>query len=608
MKKIIFLSIFFALGLLLNTKVSAKIIEKTYDRVYDVKDDHIEITETKAISVTENNFFIQAGAEESFTIFNPVQDDPEAQSKAEQTLSSIVLTDGSGNNLSFTSDTTATGNLIIKTKINTGIYSGQTYTIRLKYSSYGLIIKSGALRDMYVPAFAKTYVFEDEQSIEKVTTKVIIPKSLGDINFIRPVANIQPDGSNNVINFTQEDLTGATAWIQIGTTQYYTFNIEQPYIATSSIPIVYNQYKIILPRDITSGPITQKVFFTGITPEPFSTEIDSDGNLTATFRVPVNEEGVIKVSGYAVLTQNNSIDFVNSGNIDQISSDLITQNTSAAKYWESDSSEIEDLAKTLKGNETNVYNLVESAYQYVVGKIDYSEVKKFGLNQRQGALATLQGGAAVCMEYSDLFIAILRAMGIPARAAFGSGYSALDGLTSSTNTVNHQWAEVYIPSIKSWVGVDTTWGENGDTLIGGDLNHFYTHVASVDPETPSSTEAVLYGRGGTFKDRTINVAAQSTKPTEDSLTEEQLTARYPTKQGSDNFLENVLTGASLFFYNINKSINSFLGTIGVSSNLYLAVKIIFVVLLFILVILVRVIIKRRKKFTTYKINETIYGN
>lgn len=608
MKKIIFLSIFFALGFLLNTKVSAKIIEKTYDRVYDVKDDHIEITETKAISVTENNFFIQAGAEESFTIFNPVQDDPEAQLKAEQTLSSIVLTDGSGNNLSFTSDTTATGNLIIKTKINTGIYSGQTYTIRLKYSSYGLIIKSGALRDMYVPAFAKTYVFEDEQSIEKVTTKVIIPKSLGDINFIRPVANIQPDGSNNVINFTQEDLTGATAWIQIGTTQYYTFNIEQPYIATSSIPIVYNQYKIILPRDITSGPITQKVFFTGITPEPFSTEVDNDGNLTATFRVPVNEEGVIKVSGYAVLTQNNSIDFVNSGNIDQISSDLITQNTSAAKYWESDSSEIEDLAKTLKGNETNVYNLVESAYQYVVGKIDYSEVKKFGLNQRQGALATLQGGAAVCMEYSDLFIAILRAMGIPARAAFGSGYSALDGLTSSTNTVNHQWAEVYIPSIKSWVGVDTTWGENGDTLIGGDLNHFYTHVASVDPETPSSTEAVLYGRGGTFKDRTINVAAQSTKPTEDSLTEEQLTARYPTKQGSDNFLENVLTGASLFFYNINKSINSFLGTIGVSSNLYLAVKIIFVVLLFILVILVRVIIKRRKKVTTYKTNETIYGN
>lgn len=608
MKKIIFLSIFFALGFLINTKVSAKIIEKTYDRVYDVKDDHIEITETKAISVTENNFFIQAGAEESFTIFNPVQDDPEAQSKAAQTLSSIVLTDGSGNNLSFTSDTTATGNLIIKTKINTGIYSGQTYTIRLKYSSYGLIIKSGALRDMYVPAFAKTYVFEDEQSIEKVTTKVVIPKSLGDINFIRPVANIQQDGSNNVINFTQEDLTGATAWIQIGTTQYYTFNIEQPYIATSSIPIVYNQYKIILPRDITSGPITQKVFFTGISPEPFSTEVDSDGNLTATFRVPVNEEGVIKVSGYAVLTQNNSIDFVNSGNIDQISSELITQNTSAAKYWESDSSEIEDLAKTLKGNETNVYNLVESAYQYVVGKIDYSEVKKFGLNQRQGALATLQGGAAVCMEYSDLFIAILRAMGIPARAAFGSGYSALDGLTSSTNTVNHQWAEVYIPSIKSWVGVDTTWGENGDTLIGGDLNHFYTHVASVDPETPSSTEAVLYGRGGTFKDRTINVAAQSTKPTEDSLTEEQLTARYPTRQGSDNFLENVLTGASLFFYNINKSINSFLSTIGVSSNLYLAVKIIFVVLLFTLVILVRVIIKRRKKVTTYKTNETIYGN
>ncbi len=608
MKKLIFLSVFLSIALLVNTKVSAKIIEKTYDRVYEVKDDHIEITETKAISVRENNFFIQSGAEESFTIFNPVQDDPQAQSKADQTLASIVLTDNFGNTLSFTSDTTSTGNLIVKTKINTGIYSGQTYTIKLKYSSYGLILKSGALRDMYVPAFAKTYIFEDEQSIETVTTKVIIPKSFGDINFVRPVAKVISEGSNNIINFTQQDLTGATAWIQIGTTQYYTFNIEQPYSATSTIPIVYNQYKIILPRDITSGPITQKVYFTSITPEPFSTEVDIDGNLTATFKVPVNEEGVIKVDGYAVITQDNSVNFVDSGSLDQISSEIISSNTTSAKYWEVDSSEIEDLAKTLKADETNVYKLVESAYKYVVGKIDYSEVKKFGLNQRQGALATLQGGAAVCMEYSDLFIALLRSMGVPARAAFGSGYSALDGLTSSTNTVNHQWAEVYVPSINSWVGVDTTWGENGNTLIGGDLNHFYTHVASIDPETPSTTEAVLYGRGGSFKDRTINVSALASMPNQDNLTQEQLTARFPTRQGSDNILESVLTGASLLFYNINQSINQVFGSIGISSSLYTAVKIIFILLLLGLVVLIRILIKRRKLITTKITNEIIHRN
>jgi len=608
MKKIIFLSIIFAFGFAFNLKVSAKIIEKNYDRVYEVKDDRIEITEQKAISVTQNNFFIQSGAEESFTIFNPVQDDPDTQEKIDQTLASIVLTDNFNNALDFTSETTSTGNLIVKTKINTGIYSGQTYTIKLKYTSFGLIIKSGALRDVYVPAFSKTYVFEDEQSIERVTTKVIIPKSIGEINLLRPVTNIVPENDNNVLNFTQEDLTGVTAWIQIGKTQYYTFNIEQPYTTTSSIPIVYNQFKIILPRDVISGPITQKVYFTNIAPEPFSTEIDKDGNLTATFRVPVNEEGIIKVDGFAVLTQDNSVNFVNSGTLDQIPASIITSDTASAKYWEADASEIEDVAATLKGNETNVYKLVEEAYKYVVGKIDYSEVKKFGLNQRQGALATLRGGAAVCMEYSDLFIALLRSMGVPARAAFGSGYSALDGLTSSTNTVNHQWAEVYIPSINSWVGVDTTWGENGDTLIGGDLNHFYTHVASIDPENPSTTEAILYGRGGAFKDRTIKVSAMNGKPAIDNLTEEQLTSRYPTRQGSDNILENILTGASLLLYNINQSINNVLGQIGIHQDLYLIVKVGTVILLLIIMIILRLKLKGRKLITKTTTNEVIYRN
>src|SRR5690606_34366113 len=114
-------------------------------------------------------------------------------------------------------------NLNIKTQINTGIYSGQTYTITLKYTSYGLIIKSGALRDVYVPAFSKSYVFEDEQSLERVTTKVIIPKSFGEINLLRPLTNIETEGGNNVLNFSQNDLVGVTAWIQIGKTQYYNF-------------------------------------------------------------------------------------------------------------------------------------------------------------------------------------------------------------------------------------------------------------------------------------------------------------------------------------------------------------------------------------------------
>src|SRR5262249_16924543 len=148
-------------------------------------------------------------------------------------------------------------------------------------------------------------------------------------------------------------------------------------------------------------------------------------------------------------------------------------------------------------------------YQYVVDKIDYSEVKRFGLNTRQGALKTLEGGAAVCMEYSDLFIALMRAEGVPARAAFGYGYDSR--ATSGVDTA-HQLAEAYIPKLGQWVGVDTTWGENGPAIIGGDLNHLYRHVAVVDPNTPAQVSVQFFGQTPEGSDEKFAITAEAQAP------------------------------------------------------------------------------------------------
>src|SRR5260221_5126070 len=508
MKKFLTIIAFIALGFLLKpSTIHAYVIEKQYDRTYELNEDYVQITEKKDIKVIQNNLYIPPGSEEGFTIFNPIQNDPDVKEKVQKTLDSIALTDNFGNKLDYTTESTDNGNLQIKIKLNTGIYYNQTYSINLSYRSYGLVIKSGALRDLYIPAFAKDYVFEDDQSKETISTTIRVPKIYGTINFVRPTATIQDDGTNRKINLTQDQLLGHTGWIQIGIKQFYSFKISQPYTSSTSIPIVYNSYKLVIPRSTDAGPVNQKVFFTKITPEPYQIVEDKDGNLIATFRVPATDNGNIEIEGYAELDENNSVDYKTSGNLSDIPASIVANNTMPAKYWESDSQEIKDAAAQIKGTETNVYKLIAKTYEYVVGKIDYSEVKKFGLNQRQGALATLKGGAAVCMEYSDLFIALMRAMGVPARAAFGTGYSALDYTTSSSDAINHQWAEVYVPGINSWIGVDTTWGENGTEIIGGDLNHFYSHVASVNPETPSTTEVTFYGKDGKFSERTMQVMA-----------------------------------------------------------------------------------------------------
>jgi transglutaminase-like putative cysteine protease len=60
--------------------------------------------------------------------------------------------------------------------------------------------------------------------------------------------------------------------------------------------------------------------------------------------------------------------------------------------------------------------------------------------------------AGVCQDFAHLFIAVARAMGVPAR--YVSGYiHAQRG--SGVATASHAWAEAWVPS-RGWVGYDAT--------------------------------------------------------------------------------------------------------------------------------------------------------
>jgi transglutaminase-like putative cysteine protease len=60
--------------------------------------------------------------------------------------------------------------------------------------------------------------------------------------------------------------------------------------------------------------------------------------------------------------------------------------------------------------------------------------------------------AGVCQDFAHLFIAVARAMGVPAR--YVSGYIHLPGERGAT-TASHAWAEAWVPG-KGWVGYDAT--------------------------------------------------------------------------------------------------------------------------------------------------------
>jgi transglutaminase-like putative cysteine protease len=96
-------------------------------------------------------------------------------------------------------------------------------------------------------------------------------------------------------------------------------------------------------------------------------------------------------------------------------------------------------------------SLVRQIYDFVLERLDYH-----GYNPDDcGAVAALSNGGGDCTEYSDLFVALCRAKGIPARVI--EGYIA----DSSPDEIGmgHNWSEVYFEDF-GWVPFDCTFDDN----------------------------------------------------------------------------------------------------------------------------------------------------
>lgn len=536
--------------LFFNSHIDAQIIEKINDRTFSVKENFIEIRIDKEIRITDNSWIVPAGQTESFTIFFPDSNDPDFQEKVNLTKESINLVDSKNNELDFT--TQQEGNRVLKVsyQIPRDITTASPLQLQLSYNAYGLIYKNGAIRDLYIPAFPKNYSFQTDTQSETVKTTIAVPKPLGEINFTTLELEPTQDDTNWYINIPQDKLIGETHWIQIGKEQFFNFSISQNYNSATPIPIGFNYYTIPVPRNITSGGVSQTVWFKEITPKPYFVEKDRDGNLLMTFRFLSHRKGSILIEGYGKLEANTNFDITDSGSTLDNPEKIESIYVKSGKYWEVDNEKIQNVANELQGEEENIYKLARKTYSYVVDLIDYDETKKFGNDsERQGALKTLDGGSAVCMEYSDLFIALMRAQGVGARAGFGHGYSPLDAY-SITEGFNHQWAEIYYPAQENWVSIDTTWGENGNEIFGGDLNHIYSHVASKNPVEPSTTEVKFVGNLGTIPPQKSSVETIKELPEITSFdTPESLLENYGEKSSLDKVFED---GFSTF-RNINNS-------------------------------------------------------
>jgi transglutaminase-like putative cysteine protease len=119
--------------------------------------------------------------------------------------------------------------------------------------------------------------------------------------------------------------------------------------------------------------------------------------------------------------------------------------------------EIKSLSADLAANEDDLFLLTVKIAAWVNEHINYN-LSTASVQASQPASWVLENREGVCDEITNLYIAMLRSLGIPARFVSGVAYTSSDLFAEPWGA--HGWAEVYFPEV-GWIPFDVTYGQYG---------------------------------------------------------------------------------------------------------------------------------------------------
>lgn len=347
---------------------------------------------------------------------------------------------------------------------------GKTLKFTLNYEVSDFFHQYGQVRELTLPKLTSA----EEIDEYKLTLKV--PHNFGKLAYISPSPKSQNmEQSAQYFYFDKEQLTTSGIVAAFGEFQIFDFVLTYHLENTSAERV---RTKIAFPPDTNY----QKIAYQKINPQPENLEVDADGNWLGTYLLSPKEKfevlayGQVKI--FALPQYEES--FIPS------SSEDLTKYLEPQKFWEIEE-EIKTIAKKLK-TPRQIYNYVVDTLDY-----DYSRVREGA--KRFGALEALNNPKrAICMEYTDLFVALARAAGIPAREINGFAYTDNPLLQplSLVQDVLHSWPEYWDDKKSTWVQIDPTWQDTTggiDYFTKLDLGHFVFVIHGQDSQIPAPAGA-----------------------------------------------------------------------------------------------------------------------
>ncbi|OGM59481.1 hypothetical protein A2892_02440 [Candidatus Woesebacteria bacterium RIFCSPLOWO2_01_FULL_39_10b] len=307
-------------------------------------------------------------------------------------------------------------------------------TFVLTYQEKNLVSRIGEIWEISIPKIL-------DNTFDNYNLTLSIPNFFGELAYISPEqTETKLIGGRRLYIFKGEEVRKLGVNVIFGSFQTYDFRLTYHLKNTSEVNSL---------KDITIPPDTpsQKVYLDKISPPPIDLKVDTDGNWLAFFSLKPKEVLDIEASGSIQI-------FSKPVNYFATSPANLVSNSKPTKFWQADDPEIIKLAQELESPK-DIYDFVVNYLSY-----NYDKVKPNEEAGRLGAREALFNPSfSTCREFTDLFIAISRAKGIPAREI--NGYADSDNPKiqplSLVSDILHSWVEYWNDQKKTWIPIDPTW-------------------------------------------------------------------------------------------------------------------------------------------------------
>ena len=263
-------------------------------------------------------------------------------------------------------------------------------------------------------------------------------------------------------------------------------------------------YEIALPPDTSF----QQIQIQSIDPKPKDTKLDPDGNWMATFELEGSQK--LRVSAKLAIAT-----FIKPREDFKTKDIIPTEYLKAQPFWDVEDPVIKKIADT--------YTTPKEIFDFVTSTLFYNYDRTKDTFKRYGAVGSLKNPKdSLCSEFTDLFVTLARAAGIPAREAVGYAYTTNTRLRPTTNygDILHSWPEYYDSQLKIWIPVDPTWAKTTkgiDYFDILDFNHiaFALHGVASDYPYPAGSF-----KQGSIPKKNVNIvfAEKAMKAEKTSLT------------------------------------------------------------------------------------------